>query len=331
MKDILNQLKKSLGEGLVENEPLASHTTFGIGGPARYFYRAKTISDLMLAVNLALNLKIPYLVLGGGSNVLVSDRGFLGLCIKNEARNLSFIKEKAQVIADSGVPLSRLIIESASYDLGGLEFLYGIPGTVGGAVVSNAGTFGGAIGDFIISATLLFPDGNAKRVTKKWLNFGYRDCKLRHLVPKPIILSIKFQFATNRREEILRKMQHFQKIRAMKQPVDRSAGSFFKNPKVDKIWAQKYLELKGERDLNLRSIIEKTGHIPAGWLLEQAGAKKIRVKAARVSKKHANFIINYKGKATASQIRELAEKLKKAVNEKFGIVLEEEVEYLGEW
>ena len=167
MKSVLSKLKSTLGEEVFENEPLSKHTTLGIGGPARYFFRAKTVSDLILAIQTAIKNKIPYLVLGNGSNVVVSDKGFSGLCVKNEARNLSFIKEKAQAIADSGVPLSRLIAEAASFDLGGLEFLYGIPGTVGGAVVSNAGTFGGAIGDFVIGATLLFPNGNVKRVTKK--------------------------------------------------------------------------------------------------------------------------------------------------------------------
>lgn len=331
MKNVIDDLRKLLGEEVRENEPLAQYTTFGVGGAARYFYRAKSVESLMLALKTALQLEIPYLVLGGGSNVLISDEGFDGICIKNEARNLSFIKDKAQCLADAGVPLARLIIESASHDLGGLEFLYGIPGTVGGGLVSNAGTFGGAIGDFVISATLFFPNGSIKRVNKKWLNFGYRDCKLRHLTPKPIILTIKFQLATNRREEILRKMQHFQKIREMKQPTDRSAGCFFKNPKVDKKWAKKYLNMIGVKDATLLSTIEKTGHIPAGWLLEQVNAKKMRVKNARVSKKHANFIINYKGKATATQIRQLAENLKKAVFDKFGINLEEEVEYIGNW
>jgi UDP-N-acetylmuramate dehydrogenase len=331
MKPTLSKLKSVLGEGVIENEPLSRHTTLGIGGPARYFYRAKTISDLILAVQTALKLKIPYIVLGNGSNVVVSDKGFFGLCIKNETQNLSFIKDKAQVLADSGVPLSRLIIESASYDLGGLEFLYGIPGTVGGAIVSNAGTFGGAIGDFVISATLLFPNGSIKRVTKKWLFFGYRDSKILHLKPRPIILSVKFQLSTNRKEEILRKIQHFQKIRAIKHPLEKSAGSYFKNPKADKIWAKKYLDMRGEKDMEIWEQLSKTGHIPAGWLLEQAGAKKIRVKAARVSKKHANFIINYKGRAKASQVRELAALLKQKVHEKFGIILEEEVEYVGEW
>lgn len=325
------QLKKTLGEGVSQNEPLARHTTFGIGGPARYFYRAKTVSDLILAIETCLKLKITYIVLGNGSNVVVGDRGFPGLCIKNEAKNFSIIKDKSQVIADSGMSISRLILDAASHDLGGLEFLYGIPGTVGGALVSNAGTFGGAIGDFIISATLLFPNGHIKRVSKKWLLFGYRDSKLRHLNPRPIVLSVKFQFATNRKEEILRKMQHFQKIRWLKQPTDRSAGSFFKNPKVDKEWAKKYIAMINEGNEELLGVIEKTGHIPAGWLLEQADAKKVKIKAARVSKKHANFIINYKGKASSPQIKELATKLKQKVYEKFGVMLQEEIEYIGDW
>jgi UDP-N-acetylmuramate dehydrogenase len=328
---VLESLKEELKEGVLENEPLSRHTTFGLGGPARYFYPAQTLSDLMKAIKLALKLNLPFFVLGNGSNVLVADQGFSGLCIKNEARNISIIAQKSQVIADSGVFLSKMVAEAASYDLGGLEFLYGIPGTVGGAVVSNAGVMGASIGDFLISATLFFPSGEIKRLTKRWFEFGYRESRLRHLHPKPIVLSVKLQFASNRREEILRKIQHFQKIRSAKQPNERSAGSFFKNPQVDSAWAEKYLRMSGISDGEILETIRKTGHIPAGWLLEQVGAKTMKVKAARVSKKHANFLINYKGKATASQIRQLAEQLKKRVYERFGIVLEEEIEYLGDW
>jgi len=327
----MQKLKDILKDDLTENESLASHLTLGCGGTARYFYRAKNISNLILAITSCQKLNIPYIVLGSGSNTVFSDKEFSGCVIKNDARNLSFIKDKSQVFADSGVLLSRFILESASYDLGGLEFLYGIPGTIGGALYSNAGTYGGAIGDFIISITLLFPNGGVKRVTKKWMFFSYRDSKLRHLSPKPIILSAKFQLARNRKEEIMRKIQHYQKIREMKQPSEKSAGSYFKNPKVDKNWARKYLNMAGEKDLTLNDAVEKTGHIPAGWLLEQAEAKRTKVHAARVSKKHANFIINYKGRAKSKQIKELADLLKAKVNEKFGIRLEEEIEYKGNW
>ncbi|MCX6807143.1 MAG: UDP-N-acetylmuramate dehydrogenase [Candidatus Berkelbacteria bacterium] len=328
---IIQKLKRILGDELVENEPLAEHSTLKIGGAAQYFYRAKSISNLILAIETCLKFSIPYIVLGSGSNVIIGDGGFSGLCIKNEARNLSFIKDKSQVITDSGVALSRLILEAASHDMGGLDFLYGIPGTVGGSVVSNAGTFGGAIGDFVISATLLFPNGKAERVTKKWLMFEYRDSKLRHLNPRPVVLSVKFQLATNRKEEILRKVQHFQRIRESKQPIENSAGSFFKNPEVSKQWAKKYLDMFGEKNPDLVEAIEKTGHIPAGWLLEQSGAKKMKIKAARVSKKHANFIVNHRGKAKAAEIRKLAGQLKQKVYDKFGIMLQEEVEYVGDW
>jgi UDP-N-acetylmuramate dehydrogenase len=327
----MSELRKLLGNNLKENENLSSYFTLGTGGNARYFYRASSVPDLIHAVSSCLKLKIPYLVIGSGSNIVFSDAGYSGCVIKNESRNLSFIKDKSQVIADSGVLLPRLILEAASQDLGGLEFLYGIPGSVGGALYTNAGTYGGAIGDFVISLTLLFPNGSVKRVTKKWMFFQYRDSKLRHLDEKPVILSAKFQLSQNRKEEIMRKIQHFQKIRQMKHPTDKSAGSFFKNPKVDRAWAQKYLNFIGEKDTSLRDLIEKSGHIPAGWLLEQAGAKKMKVSAARVSKKHANFIINYKGKAKSEQIKKLAELLKARVNEKFGIQLEEEIEYKGDW
>lgn len=347
MKEPLRELKKVFGERVLENEPLLKHTSFRIGGSARYFFGAKTIDELIQAVQLAVKLNLPYFVLGNGSNILIGDRGFEGLCIKNNCQSLSFIEEKAQVITDAGVPLARLIAEAASHDIGGLEFLSGIPGSVGGAIVSNAGTFGGAIGDFVISASILFPDKTingstwltidpersrrVKRVMKNWFKFGYRKSCLSHQMPHPIILTVVFQLMSNRKEEILRKMQHYLTIRAKKQPKEWSAGSYFKNPKVDKKWAKEYLEMIGESSPEMVEAIEKTGHIPAGWLLDQSGAKKLKVRGARVSKVHANFIINPKGKAKAKDVRELAALLKEKVREKFGIMLSEEVEYVGEF
>lgn len=329
-RDIETEFKKELGEGLIENEPLLKYTTFHLGGKAKYFFRAKNIEELIKATKLAQRWNIPFFILGGGSNLLISDEGFSGLCLKNEARNLSIIKEKSQVIADSGLSLSKLILEAASDDLGGLEFLYGIPGTVGGAIFQNAGSLGASFSDFLVWVTLLDWDGQVKKVPKSWFAFDYRYSKLQTLSKRPVILTCKLQLSTTRKEEILRKIQHYQKIREEKQPKEPSAGSFFKNPKVDKEWAKRYLKLAGIKDSSLFEHIEKTGRIPAGWLLEQVGAKRLKVKAARVSKKHANFLINYKGKAKAKEVRKLADLLKGKVYEKFGIMLEEEVEYLGE-
>lgn len=329
--EITKKLKKIFKEHLVENEPLSLHTTIGIGGPARYFLTVSYLSDLIKAVITAKELGLSYFILGNGSNILVGDKGFNGLCIKNNCCSISFIKDKAQVLVDSGASLTKLIAESASRDLGGLEFLYGIPGTIGGAVVSNAGTFGGAIGDFLVSATILNPEGEIKRVKRNWFNFGYRDSKLIHLKPRPIVLSVCLQLLRNRKEEILRKLQHYLTIRQKKQPAERSAGSFFKNPKVNKEWAKKYFKMVGGNNQEILEIIEKTAHIPAGWLLDQIRAKKMKVGGARVSKKHANFIVNPKGKAKATDVRELASLLKQRVYEKFGIMLEEEIEYIGEF
>lgn len=330
-KNILQQLKKALGEKLKQNESLKKYTTFNIGGEARFFYEAENLEDLLKVLETALSLKIPYLILGSGSNILISDRGYQSLVIKNKSSNLSFIKDMAQCIADSGVPLSKLIIEAASYDLGGLEFLYGIPGTVGGAIVSNAGSLGSSIGDFVISLTLDYPKKGIKKVSGHFMKFDYRDSQILHDVPRPIVLSVRLQLFTNRKEEILRKIQHYKKIREKAYPADFSAGSFFKNPKVDKDWAKRYFKQQGEMDNEILETIEKTGRIPAGWLLEQIEAFKIKVGHARVSKKHANFLINHKGKAKAEDIRKLASMLKEKVYEKFDIVLKEEVEYLGDW
>lgn len=303
----IKELKSILGKDLKENIVLANYTTMKVGGQADYFFVADDLDQLVKAVLAAKKVALNFIVLGNGSNVLISDDGFRGLVIINRSVNIAFIAEKCQVIVDSGVGLSRLIIKSADHEMGGLEPLFGIPGTVGGAVYGNVGAFGSEISRFIKSITLLSSKGKIIRIKPSELDFQYRSSRLKEMKKNckeiPIILSVKFQLSPIKKEEILKKLSYYRNQREEKQPYDKpSCGSIFKNYNDQ----------------------------PAGLLLDQSGAKKIKIGGAEVSKKHANFIINSK-KASSVDIKEIIDKMKTLVKEKQGIELEEEIEYVGDF
>jgi len=313
------KLKQILGKNLKEHVVLRDYTTMKVGGVADYFYIAKTVEEIIQAVMAAKKLKIPYEILGGGSNVIVSDFGFGGLIILNRSSNLAVLLDKAQIIVDSGVSLSRLITEAANHSLAGLEPLFGIPGTVGGAIYGNAGAYGLEISQLVKNITVLSSQGKIARYSAKWLEPEYRSTKLKTLKKErqnvPIILSARLQLFPNKKEEILRKLAYYKKLKEEKQPCGQcSAGSIFKNPQFQK---------------DKRSIKQQK-EMSAGYILEKIGAKRMRIGDAQVSKKHANFIIN-KNKARALDIRALIDELRDKVREKRGIVLEEEIEYIGQW
>lgn len=304
--DKLASLQKILGDKVKANFVLRELTTMKVGGVADYFYSAETVEELVIAIRAAQDLEMPYFILGNGSNIVVSDNGYPGLVIHNRSANLAFLPDKAQVIVDSGVSLARLIMEAASKDLTGLEFLAGIPGTVGGAVYGNAGAKGFSIGDYIKTATLFNNKNKILRVAGKNLEFTYRSSKLKKMIPpKPVILSVKLQLSHNRKEEIIRKIAFYKEIRQKTQPWGQTAGSVFKNPGQEKEMA-------------------------AGYLLEQATVKKLKVGRAFVSKKHANFVMT-KDHAKADDVRTLIERMREKVRDKYQILLEEEIEYIGRW
>lgn len=311
------EFKEQFGAKLEENVLFKDFTSIGVGGIVDYFYRAEQINEMVGIVSYLSRQEIPYFILGGGYNIVVSDLGFPGVVIKNELRDIVFSADRAEVIVGSGVDISRLLMDAASRDLGGLEFLIGIPGTIGGAVYGNAGAFGHAIGDFVKSVTILIPGRKEKeakivRHSQKWLKFANRSSRLKEfsrfhpLESKPVILSVRLQLAQSKKEVILRRMQENLKIKRATQPLEaKSAGCFFRNPGQQK---------------------EQT----AGFLLDQSGAKKLRVGDAIVARKHANFILN-RGKATAEDIRRLANQMKDLVRAEFRADLTEEVEYVGKW
>ena len=312
MKDIEKKLKKELGEGLKQNIIMKELVSFGVGGVTDFYYAANNVDDLVKAVSLACSEEIPYFILGGGYNIVPSDVGFGGLVIENKCSNIAFSGDTSQVIVDSGLNLGKLINSAASREFGGLEFLFGVPGTVGGAVYGNAGAFGYEIGDFVKSVILLISQNGKVKIIKKdkdWMNFSYRLTRLKEAYGsknKPVILTVKLQLVKRRRDEILKLMQENLKKRQATQPIrERGAGCFFKNSG------------EGEK-------------VSAGYLLDKAGGKKLREGGAAFSKKHANFLINKKD-ATACDIRKLADKARDLVKKEFNIELEEEIEYIGKW
>lgn len=303
-------------EGVKKNESLKTYTSIGIGGLAEFLYLAKNFDDLIKAVGIARSAGAPYRVIGRGTNIIVSDLGFEGLLIVNNSNDLVIDQESGRVIADSGVALSRLILEAATAGLGGLEPLYGIPGSVGGAVIGNCGAHGVSIADAVLSASLLISSDKIINCPSNWFKFGYRTSLLKYQKNEapPVVLKIIFQLQRRRKEDVLKGIAKYKKWREVHQPLgEKTCGSIFRNPAQTDKTAGTPLREKS-----------------AGYLLQQVGAKKLKVGDARVSKKHANWIINT-GQAKAIDVRTLIEKMRDLVEDNFKITLEEEVEYLGVW
>ncbi|MCX6809326.1 MAG: UDP-N-acetylmuramate dehydrogenase [Candidatus Berkelbacteria bacterium] len=309
------RLKENLN-GVKENKVLKKYTTLGVGGISQFLYTAKSIDDLIRTVSIARNCGAPYQIIGAGSNIVVSENQYNGLIICNKSSLINIDNESGRVIADSGASLSRVILDAASNGLGGLETLYGIPGTVGGAVIVNAGAHGVSIAQYLKSASVIISSDKLLSVKGDWFEFGYRTSRLKYKKndAAPVILNVIFQFQRKKKEEIIKNIAKYKKWREANQPVgERTCGSIFKNP-------------VGTDNAQNNHEQEKT----AGYLLDQSGAKKFKVGGAYVSKKHANWVIN-SGHGTGFEVRHLIEKMRDAVSEKFKIELVEEIEYLGEW
>jgi UDP-N-acetylmuramate dehydrogenase len=303
-----------------EKIPLKEYTTFKIGGPARYFFVAKSKKDLKNAILWAKKKKLLFFILGGGSNVLFSDKGFNGLVIKNQ--NTQYEIRNTKIVAEAGVPLQKLVLETAKKGLSGLENLAGIPGTLGGAIWGNAGAFGREIGDLVEEVKVLEVKGSrlkVKRLKNKECEFGYRESIFKRR-ENWIILETILKLKRGKKKEIEEKIKKILKLRKEKQPLGfPSAGSVFKNVPVEKV--PKEIREKFKEEI-------KDGFLPAGVLIEAAGLKGFQIEGAKISEKHANFILNV-GKAKASDVKELMEKIKKEVKKKFKIQLEEEIKLVG--
>ncbi len=281
------------------NVALAPYTTFRIGGKAWALCEAVNLKELRELVAY-LNIEhIPYFVLGNGSNILVSDSGFRGVVIrlKGEFEKLNS-KKDGLIIAGAGVSISRLLRYCVENGLGGLEFLAGIPGTVGGALFMNAGAFGGEIADKVAEVMIVNPSGDVILKERKELNFSYRKM---HLNKGAVITTVSFSLEACNKEEIKNRISFYIQRKKQSQPVNcLSAGCVFKNPEGDY----------------------------AGALIEKAGLKGKRIGDAIVSEIHANFIIN-KGNSSASDVMALINLIKNKVKAKDGIELEPEIQFLG--
>lgn len=302
-----------------ENKLLLDLTTFRIGGAAKYYVSVKTEGEIRDALGWAREHTVPFFIIGGGSNILVPDEGFNGLIIHIKSDQFSFSGEMLE--ADAGCNLLTLIRASSEQGIGGWEKLGGIPGTIGGAVRGNAGAFGPEIKDFVVYVQAINTNtGEMHEFSNAECAFAYRMSYFKKnpewILTKIHLKLTKVDPSESRAaiEETIRERErrHIQDVRA--------AGSYFMNPVVP----QKIIS-QFEQEKKTRS---RGGRVPAGWLIEKAGLKGACIGDAQSSEQHPNYLVNA-GSATAAQVRELADRIKRAVHEKFDIVLEEEAVILS--
>lgn len=283
-----------------KNEPMKLHTTFRIGGPADVYAEPESAEELAELISVCEGSGTPYLVIGHGSNLLVGDGGFRGtvICL---GKAFGDIRVDGDCIeAQAGALLGTVANTALEHSLAGMEFASGIPGSVGGALVMNAGAYGGEIKDILESAEILETDGSRCVVTAEELELGYRTSNILPL--GRTVLSARFRLSKGDPEEISAKMKDLNGRRKEKQPLEYpSAGSTFKRPE---------------------------GYF-AGKLIEDAGCKGLTVGGAQVSEKHAGFVINV-GDATAKDVEELIRQVQKRVLDQSGVMLEPEIKMTGE-
>jgi UDP-N-acetylmuramate dehydrogenase len=286
------------------NEPLARYTALRIGGPADLFASVVSVQALRQAVELAWECQVPCHVLGGGSNVLVSDAGVRGLVVLNRARAVTF--GDLWVRAESGASFSTLARRCVARGLAGLEWAASIPGTVGGAVIGNAGAWGGDVASTLVRATILAPGGGAVDWPVDRFGYGYRTSVLKRQslggTPRAIVLAAEFALQAGDRGALDGKVADIAARRKASQPPGATCGSVFKNPAADY----------------------------AGRLVEAAGLKGKCRGGAEISNVHANFVVNH-GQATATDVKALIDEACLAVQAQFGISLELEIELMGAW
>lgn len=305
-----------------ENISLAQYTTFKIGGLAKFFVNVKDEKELLEAVEYAQENKLKVFILGGGSNVLVSDQGFDGLVIKLENKEIKI--EGTILECGAGVVLFDAVKAVIEKDLSGFEWAAGIPGSFGGAVRGNAGAFEGTMSDNVESVKVLLPEENGmvlKELSKNECDFRYRSSFFKKNIGV-IVVSAKMKFSKGDKGESLVAVKDILQKRIFKQPYDMpSAGSFFQNPKVE----NQELMSKFEKDIGAKSL---RGEVAAGWLIDQLDLRGKKIGGAMVSEKHCNFIVNAGG-AKAEDIIILVSYIKQKVRTKFGVQLVEEVQYVG--
>ncbi|WP_435376066.1 UDP-N-acetylmuramate dehydrogenase [Blautia aquisgranensis] len=288
-------------ERVLTEEPMKLHTTFRIGGPADLFLVPETEAEVSEIIKICRNADMPYFILGNGSNLLVGDGGYRGVVIQ-VYKNMSSVRTEGNVIiAQAGALLSSVAAAAKKASLTGFEFAGGIPGTVGGAVVMNAGAYGGEMKDVLLEVTVMDGRGEIFTIPAEKLELGYRTS----IIKKAgyTVLKAKIRLEEGNQEEIREKMKDLTIRRTTKQPLEYpSAGSTFKRPE---------------------------GYF-AGKLVMDSGLAGYRVGGAQVSEKHCGFVINA-GNATAKDVRTLMDNVRDIVYEKYGVTLEPEVKFLGDF
>jgi UDP-N-acetylmuramate dehydrogenase len=308
----LPTLRAAFGERLQEHISLAPYTSARIGGPADALLIVASADELAGTVSRLWELDIPYVLLGGGSNMLVSDKGVRGVVVLNRAKAVRFDPgplrstgagkgSRPKVQAEAGVVVANLARRAASHGLAGLEWAAAVPGTIGGAVYGNAGAFGGDMAGSLIHAELLTERGRETWPVEK-MEYDYRTSVLKRRTSKVVVLSAELHLEHSTKEVVSVKINEFSERRRATQPPGASMGSMFKNPPGDF----------------------------AGRLIEAAGLKGKRIGTAEISPVHANFFINH-GQTKAEDVRALVNLAQRTVAEKFGINLELEIELVGEW
>ena len=286
---------------ILEAEPMSRHTTFRIGGPAELFLVPKSTEEIAGIFKICREEGIPWFVLGNGSNLLVSDKGYQGVVIQLYKGFGEVKVQGCQITAQAGALLSQIAAAAREESLTGFEFAGGIPGTLGGAVVMNAGAYGGEMKDVVKEVTVLTREGEIRTLQAEELAMGYRTSAIKEA--GYIVLSAVLSLEKGDKEQIKARMQELAGMRSSKQPLQYpSAGSTFKRPE---------------------------GYF-AGKLIMDSGLRGYQVGGAQVSEKHCGFVINT-GNATARDVRNLMADVQRIVEEKYGVKLEPEVKFLGDF
>lgn len=287
-------------ERVLKQEPMKKHTTFRVGGPAEYYMIPKR-DEIEALIRLCNHYNIPFLIIGNGSNLLVSDRGIRGAVIEIGKEMDEIQIEGERIVVQAGALLSKTAHRAMKESLTGMEFAAGIPGCVGGAVAMNAGAYGGEIKDILSCVTILTKEGEVKKLSAKELELSYRHSIIS--AKEYIVLDAEFVLKKGEREQIESRMEELKEKRVEKQPLEYpSAGSTFKRPE---------------------------GYF-AGKLIMDAGLRGFQVGGAAVSEKHCGFVIN-RGDATAADIYQLIQEVQKEVSRRFGVKLEPEVKMVGDF
>ena len=298
-EDLITRLDGRVQKDII----LAPFTSFGIGGPAKYFFAANSPTDIVRAVRAARDFRLKFFILGGGSNILFDDLGYNGLIIKDECNR--FILRDNEFSAQSGAVVDKMVDSAMEAGLVGLEYAAGIRGTIGGAVYGNAGAFGHAINEILTGAVLYTHDNKIVVVNNDHFKFAYRKSSLSD--SGDVVLSVKLTLKHGDRQKIAEIVNERRQFRRDRHPIGLgSAGSVFKN---------------------LRTLEDPTNVVPAGKILEESGVRGMKEGDAAIFEKHCNIVVNL-GRATSRDVKALVARMEEAARAKFGIDLKREILYI---